>query len=393
MQINQEDRIGGRPQRAKRWPLALAFGIFAAVVAAVVLFSNDLDAYLNFGRTNVSAALAGKPSEKDFGPLYQQLGIAPLDVKVAYRANVLSALTALRQEFCDKHAIYDLTVALENADARRPAAEALIGFAKECHNAEGELYTAADIYFGLSEFSRTVEITDQLLAANTYNGQIHFLRAQALQNLQRWPEALQDYIDAVELTGDPKFVSADAYFSLAHAYAQLGRYCEAITPIQTWVLVDPVQHDTPQTKHMIEDFLSKGNCESDYAKGAESFPRSSNGTLHVRAEINHTPGNFILDTGASFATLTDNFAHRAGVNYGDLHELQMTTAHGTGSAALGSPVNIKLGHLEADRVGVLVQKSSYGEGVDGLLGMSLLARFDVVLTDKELKLQPKHLKQ
>lgn len=53
---------------------------------------------------------------------------------------------------------------------------------------------------------------------------------------------------------------------------------------------------------------------------------------------------------------------------------------------------IRLGEAHAASVPAMIVDGSMGPGVDGLLGMSFLARFDVVLTDRELKISAKQEK-
>ena len=388
MKLDQRDRIGGPPKPQRSLGLVIGLIMIISIFGAGAYFRKEIPAYLNFGQETASGMLGGGGSS-DFGPLYQRLGIKPLDVKVAYQKPVLNALTKMKDEFCDKRNIFQLETALRNAGEDRIAAEALFGFAKECKNAEGELYTAADIYFGLGDFDHTVEITDQLIGQNAYNGQVHYLRGQALNAKEKWSDALQSYISAVELFGNPKRINSSVFFELANIYGHLNRYCDAITAVQTWVLVDPTERDTTQTKKMVQDFSTKGRCDTDSAKGTEAFPIPVDGTIRVKAEINGTPGFFIVDTGASFVTITEGFAKRANIETGPADALKMQSANGEVSAALGSAVTVKLGHAFASKVAVVVQAPSLGKGIDGLLGMSFLARFNIALTDKELRLQAK----
>lgn len=58
----------------------------------------------------------------------------------------------------------------------------------------------------------------------------------------------------------------------------------------------------------------------------------------------------------------------------------MITANGSTKGGLTRADKVRLGKLEAQNVPVVVQKSdqkNFGGGIDGLLGMSFLSRFEM----------------
>jgi aspartyl protease family protein len=69
----------------------------------------------------------------------------------------------------------------------------------------------------------------------------------------------------------------------------------------------------------------------------------------------------------------------------------MQTANGATSATLASLDSVKLAGLSASAVPAIVASKSLGEDVDGLLGMSFLSRFTVVIEDREIQLKAKTL--
>ena len=79
------------------------------------------------------------------------------------------------------------------------------------------------------------------------------------------------------------------------------------------------------------------------------------------------------------STVRSTFAERAKIaNTGS--EITLATANGQAKGKLTKAEKVSLGKLEASNVPVVVQKlddKSYGAGVDGLLGMSFLSRFDM----------------
>lgn len=386
MQLNPNDRIGG-PLR-KQWAGGPIVGLIASIllVCGGLYFYRDIEGLLNYGKQTAASSFNGDRST-DFNPVYQHLGIAPLDANIAYQSDVQVALKRLRAEDCDRNGIFQLSRALEQAGEVRIAAQALEGFAAVCRNTDGELYRAADLYFALGDYDRVVGLGDRLIKASPYNGQIQYLRGQASNAKEQWADALPFYINAIELLGSPKNINATVFTQLANIYDHLGRACDAITAIQTWVLADPVGRESPQTRKMVSDFSKKGKCESDTTKGVEHVPKSPDGVMLVKVQINDTGGMFIVDTGATFVSLTRDFAKRAKVDITGPDTVSLQTANGQITADLGIANSVKLGHAQARKVPLVVQESSLGKGVDGLLGMSFLARFNVTVTDKELQLK------
>ena len=74
--------------------------------------------------------------------------------------------------------------------------------------------------------------------------QFHYLRAQILQGTKRYKEAIDAYDSTIGLAEDINSINSEVFRQLSASYAALGEYCEAITPIQTWMALDP-----PRTIH------------------------------------------------------------------------------------------------------------------------------------------------
>jgi clan AA aspartic protease (TIGR02281 family) len=107
--------------------------------------------------------------------------------------------------------------------------------------------------------------------------------------------------------------------------------------------------------------------------------RGANRVVTARAEINGVTGVFIIDTGASYVSIRTNFAERAKIPR-DGNEIKLATANGLAKGKLSKADTVSLGKLVAKDVPVVVQavdEKSFGPGVDGLLGLSFLSRFEM----------------
>jgi clan AA aspartic protease (TIGR02281 family) len=193
------------------------------------------------------------------------------------------------------------------------------------------------------------------------------------------------------LLPDTKSIVSEVFTRMSDSYEKLDRPCEAIGPLQTYVALDSESRSTPPLLKRIAALAAKGNCERVYAKGVARIPRRSNGVSTTRVEINGVEGTFIVDTGASFVTLSRGFAGRAKPRMLTTDSVEMQTANGTTSATLASLDSVKLAGLSASAVPAIIASRSLGDDVDGLLGMSFLSRFTVVIQDREIQLKAKTL--
>jgi clan AA aspartic protease (TIGR02281 family) len=219
----------------------------------------------------------------------------------------------------------------------------------------------------------------------------------ALQGVGDFQRALVDYSDAIELFGSDKMgLSSRVFHRMAEVYAALNRFCEATAPINMWVSLDPASRDTSRTQKMISDYEAKGNCASSKEFQKQSYPlRGQKNVVTVKAEINGVRGLFILDTGASYVSVKSAFADRAKIPQTET-EITLLTANGPAKAKLSKADKVMLGKLEAINVPVAVQKAddkSYGNGVDGLLGMSFLSRFEVQMASGSIEIRSRRPKK
>ena len=100
--------------------------------------------------------------------------------------------------------------------------------------------------------------------------------------------------------------------------------------------------------------------------------------VRLSVTINGVQGNMVLDTGATFVSLTGAFAQKAKVQIDQDSVIHIRTANGVVEGKRGRAAKIQLRSLQAKDVPVVVDispKASYGEGIDGLLGMSFLSHF------------------
>lgn len=104
------------------------------------------------------------------------------------------------------------------------------------------------------------------------------------------------------------------------------------------------------------------------------IPPHESGHYLVDVAINGTDMPFLIDTGASWVTLTKADAERAGIETDWLdYDVRMQTANGIIRAARIDLEEVRIGEMELRDVRAMVNDSSMGIS---LLGMSFLERLD-----------------
>lgn len=358
--------------------------IFVAILACLAIAGWFTRSYWQASKTLPGE---GRPDEV-FAAVYTKYGIPALSKATASSLDVQPYLVALSKEPCNKHAIFQLSVNLEQKIGFRSTAALLQGYAQACPESSGEQYRAAELLYAAGDFKASIELASQVLALQPDASNVLYLRARALQSERRFEEALQDYATAIRLLPDGKDIFVEVFMRMSQSYEVLNRYCEAITPILLYIAYEPETRSTPQLENKIARLSQRGNCSSS-AKGQARIPRQTKGVATLTAEINGVKGTFVVDTGASFVTLSKTFAAKAQVTPLRTASVELTTANGTVAASLATAKTVRLSTISAETVPVVIIEKAPGAGVDGLLGMSFLSRFNLSITDREFVIRDK----
>lgn len=120
------------------------------------------------------------------------------------------------------------------------------------------------------------------------------------------------------------------------------------------------------------DFMPRQTVFSD--QGRVEVPRSQDGHYYMTAEVNGTPINFVVDTGASEIVLTKEDAERAGLSVDQLQFFgRASTANGEVRTAPVRLDSVDIGGIRDTDVPAFVNE---GQMFQSLLGMSYLNRWD-----------------
>jgi tetratricopeptide (TPR) repeat protein len=325
-----------------------------------------------------------------FGLVYNQLGIQPLPSTIERQQQVQSRLAQLSREACYRDAIVGLGRALLDAGFPREAATSARSFVKRCGSAPEVLPLAYTGLERINDFSGALEVANELVEAVPASGTFRYWRAMAYDRTGKFSQAMFDYMNAIQLAGDPKRVPGNVFYKWAQSYAALGRYCDAISPIDMYISLDPANRRTSQTTKIISDYAERGDCDKRYATGTARVPFAASSDIRtLSVVVNGVVGTLILDTGATFVSITSRFAVRARVSTEPGNQVIMKTAGGRALADIGSANSVSVGKAEALGVITAVLRDDtdpFGSGVDGLLGMSFLSRFNINLSPTGVEL-------
>ena len=111
------------------------------------------------------------------------------------------------------------------------------------------------------------------------------------------------------------------------------------------------------------------------SSGAQAHLISNGGTYSVSGTINGRMTTFLVDTGASYVTMSANRAKSLGLDFDNARKIMVNTANGKTTAHVFNAKSVKIGGIELNDIEAAVIHNMPDDKV--LLGMSYLSKVEM----------------
>jgi aspartyl protease family protein len=322
----------------------------------------------------VLAALgAGVTFFRTYEPPYDYRGAA---------ADVRRLSGELEKEPCDRRKIIELGEIMLRAGDNRGTLRRAEAFFLKCGDFPRLRWLTYEAHKQLSEWDQAAAEAGKLVDNNPYDADFRGWRGLAYEQKGDLEHAAGDFQQALALK--PQLL--DVPINLADVYERMGKPCEAIFPLEQVIFYHPDVRNVGALRTRVAALEAKGSCASMAGDGrAEIRYHAGEEFLRVSARFDDKEsGSFVVDTGASFVTLARAFAGRLGLDLSKSPKVLLRGANGVQTGDLCIIDKIEVQGVRASRVPAVVVDDL--GGIDGLLGLSFLSRFDLKQADGVLEI-------
>jgi clan AA aspartic protease (TIGR02281 family) len=227
-----------------------------------------------------------------------------------------------------------------------------------------------------SDFASAEDTANQIVAIHPANPSPYAWRADVREKRGNIAGALTDMETSLSLFPDPSDVAVSVYYRVARLEADLDRPCDAVVTLRDYIAFNPQSRRTQQLTTIMEKWKAKGACPPLSGTGSVILRFDPKATsIVVPVEVNGVQARMAVDTGASDTALSMQLAARAHIESSAV-PIETITANGKVWSTPGRAASISVGQARLANVPVLMGES-YGDDVDGLLGLSFLGNFRV----------------
>ncbi len=319
-----------------------------------------------------------------FAPAYNRRGVADAEQKgydsaIADYSEAIKLDASSAEVYKNRGSVYNIKKDYDRAIADFDQAIKLDPSYAVAYNDRGFAY------FGKSDLDRAIQDYSEAVRSNPRYALGYSNRGFAYAKKNDLDHAIPDYNEAIRL--NPRL--ARPYRNRCNAYYAMKNYDAAITDCTEAARLDPKDEFARTTLGL----ATTAKSELEAVGGSEEvFRLQANKVLKLSVVVNGVQGTFIMDTGATFVSMKRAFADKAKVQIDQASGVKIHTANGDVEGKRGRAATVQLRSLQAKDVVVMVQSGSqspYGDGVDGLLGLSFLSRFKVSIDAQTVKIAGK----
>lgn len=316
------------------------------------------------------------------GPIGKALEPKAEKVSVFDYGEYTAAINRLNQQLhvepCDRVKVLQLVQTYFRTGDYRSVIRRSDAFIKRCGKHNRLLWSTYEAHKRLNEWDEAVAVASALIADRPHDKDFRWWRGIVHEEQGRDEKAAADYRQSISL--EPRLRSIP--FNLANVYEKMGRPCAAIFPLEQLLHHHPSLSNSQQIRDRVDGLYRLPRCAHLAGRGrAVLEPGPDDGRLFVgRVSVNGgTPGRFIVDTRASYVTLTSRFAAQNKISAAG--ETLLVRNHPGSNVTRGELITVDsltMDGLTAREVEVLITDlDQHGQVIDGLLGLSFLTRFNV----------------
>jgi aspartyl protease family protein len=288
----------------------------------------------------------------------------------------------LEREPCNRLKALDYVKAVFHADDLRGTIQISEDFISRCGKFTQLRHLTYAAHTRLSEFDLAIRDATELIDSEPNNVGYWIWRGMAHQAAGDSEKALADFQEAFNLQPG----QAQVANQLASIYERLRKPCDALLVLLQHLQANPAELGRAEMMERMELLEYQGSCDVG-GRGRAVISVGKGGTMWVEPLVNgKARGRFVLDTGASMVALSQEFADKLGLQLENARTVPVHTANGQTTARLTMLQSIELQGARAENITVGVT-STLPPGMDGLLGLSFLARFEMKLDAKTGRLE------
>lgn len=274
-------------------------------------------------------------------------------------------------EPCDRQSMFSLDEALGHAGDYRGVIDRTEAFWKRCGPLSRLRWFTYDAHKRLSEIDKAIADAALLIAENPHDKDFWWWRGILYEETGQIEKAAADFRQSITI--EPRI--AGIPFNLAAAYEKLGKPCDAIFPIEQFLRYHPDVIDRESVDQRLFRLYAEPGCAPMVGKGRAVIRfQPGDAAIHATVKMGRVSGVFIVDTGASLTVLTSELAEKVGLHPSSKILIHTAAGIAEGLVSIVDSMDVQGVHAKYVPVAVLDQLPP---GVDGLLGLSFLARFNI----------------
>lgn len=228
-------------------------------------------------------------------------------------------------------------------------------------------------FYRAGNYDRAADYFQRAVQADRNNPNAHYYLGLTLDKLGLAYEALREYEFVIRQGQEPRIVH--------YAHERVNALASAF-PIQPSSYSSPTDGLQPVSYQPVITVAATQSGRS-FQEPVKVLLKNTQNALIVDAVLHQegqqSSGAFIIDTGATYTSISHQMAEQLGLNLTDCEKVLITTANGRIEVPKVTIERLQVNGLEAHNVEATVIPVRAGSSFSGLLGLSFMRQFVVTI--------------